>query len=131
MSKVIQVSLSILVLLAGIAMVHRIMLARAEEKFQLERSRCQLVLAKLGGELATSSNKSSKEHIFVDASTLGKIRQSFSGELPAAYDRHLNNHGGRGINILMVDGTVRWDPNATWLKQFAAKHAESQLPIPQ
>lgn len=46
------------------------------------------------------------------------------------YDRHLSNHNGKGINILMVDGTVKWDPKAEWLKKFISDHKDLNLPTP-
>ncbi len=33
---------------------------------------------------------------------------------PLIYDARLSNHGGRGINVILVDGTVFWDQGGAW-----------------
>lgn len=50
---------------------------------------------------------------------------------PIAYDGSMANHGGRGINVLGVDGFVRWDPMAEGLKKFAAEHPNFKLHLPE
>jgi len=50
---------------------------------------------------------------------------------PLMYDRHLSNHAGFGINILPVNGVIFWDLRARWLKDFAAKHPEYHVPLPE
>lgn len=61
------------------------------------------------------------------------------GDYPVMYDRRLSNHGGKGINILKVSGTrerkgapgtVVWDQEAAWLKQFALQHPEYTIRLP-
>jgi prepilin-type processing-associated H-X9-DG protein len=52
-------------------------------------------------------------------------------QCPVAYDRDLENHGGAGINILMIDGSVHWDSEASWLKSFAAKYPDAILTLPR
>jgi prepilin-type processing-associated H-X9-DG protein len=52
------------------------------------------------------------------------------GGYPVMYDCSLENHHGRGINILMLDGSVRWDPGAAWLRQFASQHPEFSIALP-
>lgn len=64
---------------------------------------------------------------------------------PVMYDRRLSNHGGRGINILLVAQAVRsaiptapesfhgqffWDEGAQWLQKFAKDHPEYNIPLP-
>lgn len=53
------------------------------------------------------------------------------GDYPMAYDRSMKNHGGRGVNVLSVDGFVRWDSKAEMLKKYAAQHPEAKLLIPE
>jgi prepilin-type processing-associated H-X9-DG protein len=53
------------------------------------------------------------------------------GDYPLLYDRALANHGGRGINIARVDGSVFWDPGAAWLRNFAASHTQYDIPVPK
>ncbi len=51
-------------------------------------------------------------------------------DYPLLYDRALSNHGERGVNILRVGGDVLWDPDATWLRDFAASHPQYDIPVP-
>lgn len=53
------------------------------------------------------------------------------GGYPLIYDRHLSNHKGQGVNIAFVDGSVRWDSNATWLREFLDQHPQYEIPLPQ
>jgi hypothetical protein len=59
---------------------------------------------------------------------------------PLLYDRRLSNHAGRGINVLLVQGThhrkgapgtILWDPEADWLKGFAREHPEFNIKLPE
>lgn len=65
---------------------------------------------------------------------------------PLMYDRRLSNHGGEGINVLLVDGLVSsmvagkpdtfhgqffWDEDAQWLRRFAREHPSVQIPMPE
>jgi hypothetical protein len=50
---------------------------------------------------------------------------------PIMFDRTLSNHGGNGVNIVLLDGTLLWDENARWLREFAKKHPEYKLPLPE
>ena len=59
---------------------------------------------------------------------------------PLMYDRRLANHGGCGINILLVGagGNPKrepdmcfWDKNAQWLKKFAEEHPDLKVPLPE
>lgn len=54
-----------------------------------------------------------------------------SGKCPVLYDRRMSNHGNRGINIMMEDGTVEWDKNGEWLQKFAREHSGARLAIPE
>ena len=49
---------------------------------------------------------------------------------PLVFDRHLANHHGRGIHVILIDGTLLWDRDARWLKAFAAQHPEVRIPQP-
>jgi hypothetical protein len=65
---------------------------------------------------------------------------------PLMYDRRLANHGGKGINILLVEqaahpavphepetfhGQSFWDEDAKWLRQFAKEHPDLRIPMPE
>lgn len=43
-------------------------------------------------------------------------------DYPIVYDSRLSNHKDRGINILLVGGSVIWDENAKWLSAFVASN---------
>ena len=58
------------------------------------------------------------------------------------YDRRLSNHGGKGINVLLVDVVnayegIRgptfwfWDEDAKWLREFARGHPDVKIPLPE
>jgi hypothetical protein len=53
------------------------------------------------------------------------------GSFPLVYDRRLSNHGGRAVYIMKIDGSVAWDPNANWLKEFAKSPPEYAIQVPQ
>jgi hypothetical protein len=53
------------------------------------------------------------------------------GGYPIAYDRSIRSHVGRGVNVVNVNGLVRWDPAAQSLIAFAAEHPEVKLRIPE
>jgi hypothetical protein len=65
---------------------------------------------------------------------------------PLMYDRRLANHGGKGINILLVEqaahpayptslesfhGQFFWDEDAKWLRKFAREHPDLKIPMPE
>lgn len=135
MKKALQ--FTVVVLLVGFlayGIVERILSARAEEKFQLERSRCHSILReqwKRSEGMATLGTGDSGDYFFVDWSKQPEAIEKLPGKRPLTYDRRLSNHDGRGINILMADGSVEWDSNAEWLKKFAAEHPNAKLPMPE
>ncbi len=51
-------------------------------------------------------------------------------DYPLVYDRRLSNHGGKGINVGCMDGSTFWDAGAVWLRDFAKKHPEYEIPMP-
>ncbi len=65
---------------------------------------------------------------------------------PLMYDRCLSNHGGKGVNVLLVEQVVHpavppspesfhgqffWDEGAQWLQKFAEEHPEYNIPLPE
>ncbi len=54
--------------------------------------------------------------------------KTLPGDYPIVYDARLSNHNGKGINILLVDGSVIWDQRARWLTHLAAQHHGIILP---
>ncbi len=65
---------------------------------------------------------------------------------PLMYGRRLANHGGKGINILLVEqavhpgipghpetfhGQIFWDEGAKWLQKFAKEHPDLKVPLPE
>lgn len=70
------------------------------------------------------------DYIFLDWSLWQADSITFGGDYPLMYDRALANHGGRGVYVLRVDGTVIWDPGAEWLKRFAVEHPQLKIRLP-
>jgi len=70
------------------------------------------------------------DYIYVDWTAV-RGTNVVPGDYPIAYDRSMSNHGGRGVNVLSVDGFVRWDSKGEWLKKFAAEHPNAKLPMPE
>lgn len=71
------------------------------------------------------------DYLYLDWSKLLDGPGTSPGKWPLMYDRRMSNHDGRGVNVLMVDGSVEWDSNAEWLKKFAAEHPNAKLPMPE
>lgn len=67
-------------------------------------------------------------YFYIDWSKRG-VKQP-PGNFPLIYDAQLQNHRN-GINVVCVDGTLFWDSDAKWLKAFARKHPDADLPIPK
>ena len=83
-----------------------------------------------GVKVKVSSHTTGKyDYIFLDWSKLTHGPDTAPSNYPLMYDRRMSNHDGRGINILMVDGSVKWDSHAEWLKRFAADHPDFIIPI--
>lgn len=112
----------------------RILWAKAEENFQLERSRCQASLIEHWkrdeGKVGLGTGDS-VDYYFVNWSKSPDGPGTPSGKHPLMYDRRLSNHDGRGINILMADGTVEWDADAQRLRKFAVEHPNAKVPMPE
>jgi prepilin-type processing-associated H-X9-DG protein len=70
------------------------------------------------------------DYIYVDWSEVGGTNV-VPGNYPIAYDRSISYHGGRGVNVLLVDGSVRWDSKGKWLKKFAAEYTNVTLRLPE
>jgi prepilin-type processing-associated H-X9-DG protein len=83
------------------------------------------------GVKTNSGAGSQSDYFYVDWSKLPHGADVASGKYPLMYDRRTSNHDGRGINVLMVDGSVEWDSGAAWLKKFAAEHPNAKLPMPE
>lgn len=52
------------------------------------------------------------------------------GGLPLLYDYSLSNHTG-GVNVICIDGTPLWDPQARKLSEVAAEHPLVQMHVPK
>jgi hypothetical protein len=70
-------------------------------------------------------------YFFVDWSKWFSKTNPVPNDYPLIYDYQLSNHNGRGINVLVVDGSVFWDDGAHWLQDFARKHPDFKLQIPE
>ena len=56
------------------------------------------------------------------------MTKSLPAKYPLVYDARVSNHKEKGINILLVDGSVIWDEKARWLTHFALDHRSITLP---
>jgi len=134
MKKALQITAVLLVGFFAYGLVERIISAEAEQKFRLERSRCQLNLIKhwkqIEGKAALGTG-TNRDYFFVDWSKQQESLDNLPNKRPLMYDRQLSNHNGGGINILMTDGSIEWDFNAEWLKKFAAQYPNTKLPMPE
>lgn len=80
---------------------------------------------------ASKSSDPVKGFVYLDWSTEPKGADWTSGQYPLLYDKQLSNHDGQGLNILMVNGSVFWDPNAKWLSTFASQHRSAKISLPR
>lgn len=71
------------------------------------------------------------DYTYVNWSAWFADSQAVPKDYPMFYDRSMSNHKGRGIFLIRIDGSVIWDPGATWLRGFANHHPEYTIPIPQ
>ena len=70
------------------------------------------------------------DYIYVDWSLVNVEQNADMAKYPLIYDRKLANHQGKGINIVMVDGSTMWDENADWLRNFSFQHLAYRLQLP-
>lgn len=70
-------------------------------------------------------------YVYVDWSKWFGPTNPVPGEYPVIYDGQLRNHRKGGVNVLLMDGTLFWDENASWIEDFSRKHSEYRLPIPK
>lgn len=73
----------------------------------------------------------SNDYVYVDWSGYYTNLYDVPSNYPVLYDRSLSNHCGTGINVIDLDGYVRWDGNAKWLRTFARKHPSYDIFIPK
>jgi len=71
------------------------------------------------------------DYTYVNWSDYYEDPEKVPADYPLMYDRALSNHDGRGINIARVDGMTFWDPGGAWLRDFAARHPEYDIPVPE
>lgn len=65
-------------------------------------------------------------YIMVDWSRLSVTE--VPDDFPLMFDCRLENHDGAGVNVLLMDGTVRWDEKGKFLSDFARKYPDMALP---
>ncbi len=59
------------------------------------------------------------------------IADSTSMELhPIAYDSNFRNHKGKGVMVLLSNGTTLWDREGRWLVAYAIRHPERDVHLP-
>ena len=98
----------------------------------LDTNEARLILTCPGHKRSLSQTGNSlikTDYYLVDWSTLAT--NSNCGEYPLMYDRSISNHEGLGINLLLINGSVRWDSHAKWLKSFATNNTNVKLLVPE
>jgi hypothetical protein len=66
------------------------------------------------------------DYYYVSWGQIDDVTRSY----PLMYDRHLSNHSGKGVNVLLVSGEVIWDEGAAYLRHFALEHKDKTIPVP-
>src|SRR5690349_17775369 len=66
-------------------------------------------------------------YIYVDWATAATRPKWKTGKYPLAYDASFSNRSGKGINVLMVDGTVECHVESKWLSQVAREHPDVRI----
>jgi len=101
---------------------------------QLPKTMEEAVSGEVGKEMAQRLTQcpvggATAKYIYVDWSrwfTNGAVPIDY----PLVYESKRNVHGD-GINVVLMDGSVSWDEGARWITEFAKKHPEYRLEIPQ
>jgi hypothetical protein len=103
----------------------------------VSQSRIRLRLSPVlcpGSEIPFDKNEfitNVSDYVYINwSSTFGHVAE-VPGEYPLAYDRRLANHLGKGVYVVKVNGSVVWDADAQWIRQFSTKNPELHIPIPQ
>ena len=71
------------------------------------------------------------DYIYIDWSRWFRSGNDVPQDCPLVYDRRLSNHAGRGINVVAVDKHAFWDRDAVWIRNFANKHPEYTIRLPE
>ena len=66
------------------------------------------------------------DYIYVPWTNLTQIPDDY----PLLYDKWINTHPKKGINIITFSGRVIWDKNAEWLQEYSREHPEYNIPMP-
>lgn len=69
------------------------------------------------------------DYVYLDWSRLTTNTGPSIAKYPLAFDRRLSNHAGRGINVVLVDGSVFWDDGGRWLAKFSQDHSAFKVPL--
>lgn len=84
----------------------------------------------LADETVTISNVSTEsEYVYINWAPFFRTNP-VPPNYPLVYDRRTDNHWGLGVNVLVTPGRAFWDFRARWLRDFAKRHPEYKLPLP-
>ena len=100
----------------------------AKERVHLHPLLCPGSKTKLGDVKTIAA---SSDYEYVNWSKWFTSPQEGPGSYPMLYDRRTSNHMGRGVFVVRVDGSVMWDVGVEWLTEFAKRHPEYQIPLPE
>jgi hypothetical protein len=70
------------------------------------------------------------DYAYVDWSQLFPGTNVPPNNYPVFYDRRLSNHSGDGVFVALYDGTVIWDPSASYLRSFSLGHPDYPITLP-
>ena len=74
---------------------------------------------------------SKSDYVYLNWQTRVTNGAVMSGDYPMLYDKRLSNHGGRGVYVMKVNGTVLWDAGARWLQSFTASNVSYEIKLPE
>lgn len=107
---------------------------RSDHDEQFPKTLEDAVAGEVGKEMAQRliqcpAKGSAAKYIYVDWSRWF-TNAAVPKDYPLVYESKRNQHGN-GINVALMDGSAFWDEDARWLSDFAKKHPEYGLEIPQ
>jgi prepilin-type processing-associated H-X9-DG protein len=69
------------------------------------------------------------DYAYIDWSARYTRDDLYRANLPVLFERRLDHHATRGVNVLLADGSVFWDADAAWLRRFAIEHPDIKVEL--
>ena len=89
-----------------------------------------LLTCKPGAKRSLTTTNAALESDYIYINWEQFFGTNYPPNYPLMYDRHMRNHWGMGVNVLTTDGRRFWDYRVRWLRDFAQKHPEYELLLP-